>query len=103
MRDWIDKITKLNESEKPERKFYLREIEAPNGTWVWQHGMTRVNDPNAIGWFSGTFKSAKGAIAAAQRLHMNPNTSKGYTSEFFKNPIILDRLPLVRGNPFFQG
>ncbi len=104
MRDWIDTVTKLNEADEPhERKFYIREIEAPNGTWVWQHGMTSMRDADKIMWAMGTFKTAKGAIDGAQRRYMNPNTKHEFTSAFFRNPTIAERLPLVMGNPFYEG
>lgn len=103
MRKWIDSVKPLNESETPERKFYLREIETPKGTWVWQYGYT--GSKGEIRWPLGHYKSAKGAVTAAQRVMMNPNNrpENKVGSAFFKDPIIVGRLPLVMGNPFYEG
>lgn len=86
------------ESAEPERKFYLREIETNTGTYVWQYG----NDRGAgVRWYAGNFKTSGGAVKSAMRTMMNPNQRNGYSSEYFKNPIIAETLPITAmANPF---
>jgi hypothetical protein len=92
----------ITENDAPiEQKFYARGIEHPKGMTVWQYGVTSPRDADKIMWFSGVFKTVKGAQTAATRRYMNPNGSHQFTSEFFKNPIILDTVPLTNiANPF---
>jgi len=102
MREFINIVATIMESEAPiDRKFYVREIEHPKGFSVWQYGVTSPRDAERIMWFSGVFKTIKGAQTAATRRHMNPNGSDQFMSGFFKNPIVLDIVPLTdRANPF---
>lgn len=100
MRKWIDSAQPLNETVVVD-KLHVREIETPKGTWVWQYGY--VGTKGELRWPLGHYKTAKGAVTAAQRVMMNPNGNHQYTSQFFKDPVIVDRLPLVQGNPFYEG
>ena len=101
MRDFINAVS-LNESEAPsEPKFYVRSIENPRGVPVWQYGMMTPSRGDKIFWNSGTFKNMNGAIKSATSRYMNPNGTHQFMSSFFKNPIVLDLVPITdRSNPF---
>ena len=97
MRDIMDLVESTEEPGEPQ--FFLREVERGDGVWRWQYGYTGAN--GRVHWNANTFKSAAGAVTAAQRILMNPNHRKNYGSEFFRKPVIFDRLPITnRKNPF---
>jgi hypothetical protein len=96
MRDFMNFV---NETDTPvEKKFCLREVECGDGSWVWQYGTMKGEKTL---WYAGSFKTSKGAITAATRNMMNPNSPDGISSQYFKDPIVMNRVPITdRSNPF---
>ena len=87
-------------------KFYLREMETKDGTWVWQFGMTAVNGTkvfkDGVSWTGRWYKTAKLATLAARK-HQNVRTASGSTRDFYANPVIAPKVPYGPGSPFYEG